>query len=293
MRGALVIALLLAAARAHAVVPLCVDVRADADEAAFRRLVVDELRHHPTHQLVDDGCASRLVVELFSVAGVRYLTAHIDGDVPVRFAVKSGRDLDDRLDEALRQTLRHDPVYLAEDLSRMNAVWRAGANVVRNGSNRYRIDLFELIGSGGRNAVFASGGALEVARGIEHVNVFARLAFAGAPRGRADEVTLRVFAGGDLGCLWEASARANNTIYFGGGVGLHYVRFAGAPTQNPANTILFGVVARAGARFLRYYGFDVDLFAEAHLPLYKTNDPDSPVVDAYTPYAMAGVGVGF
>jgi hypothetical protein len=293
MRAAVLIALLLIARSARAVVPLCIDVKSDTDERGLRALVVDELRHYPSHRLVDSGCASILAVELFTAAGVRYLTAHVNQEVPVRFALKSGRDLDDKLGEALRQILRQDPVYLAEDLSRMNAVWRAGANVLKNGSNRYRIDLFEVIGTAGPNAVFASGAALEVARGIDHVSVFARLAVAGSPHNRPDEITLRILAGADVGCAWEASARANNTVYLGGGLALHYVRFEGAPSVNPANTVLFSAVARIGARFLRYYGFDVDLFAQLHLPFYKANDPDSPLVDAYTPYALAGLGVGF
>jgi hypothetical protein len=30
-----------------------------------------------------------------------------------------------------------------------------------------------------------------------------------------------------------------------------------------------------------------------HLPLYPTSDPDSKLVDAWTPYAQLGLGVGF
>ncbi|HWE26696.1 MAG TPA: hypothetical protein VHB97_01785, partial [Polyangia bacterium] len=140
MRIALSIALVVAASSpARAAVPLCLDVHGDSDEAGLRRLVVDELRHHPTHRLVDDGCASTLFVELFTVAGTRYLTAHVNREVPIRYTVKSAPELEDKLGEALRQLLQHDPVYLAEDLTRLNAVWRAGANVARNGSNRYRV----------------------------------------------------------------------------------------------------------------------------------------------------------
>jgi len=293
MRGALVMVIALAGSAARAAVPLCVEVHADSDEPAFQKLVADELRHHPTHQVVSEGCRSRLVVELFTVAGVRYLTARVDREVPVRFAVKSAHEVDDKLSEALRQVLQHDPVYLSEDLSHMNAVMRAGANVARNGSNRYRVELVEVIGSGGRNAVFASGAAVEVARGIDHVQVLARLEAAGAPHSLGDAVSLRVLAGAEVGCMWEASARANPTFYIGAGVALHYVRFEDSSGAPPANTVLFSVAVRTGFRFLRYYGFDVDLFGQVHLPLYKSYDPDSTVIDAYTPYAIAGLGVGF
>jgi hypothetical protein len=293
MRGALVIALVLAAGAARAATPLCLAVSADADLAGFRALVEEELAHHPSHRLVQAGCASQLVVELFTVAGTRYLTARINQEVPVRFALKGPRDLDEKLSEALRQVLQHDPVYLAEDLSRMNAVWRAGANLVRRGINRYRVELFELIGTSGRNPVFATGGAVTVARGIDHWQVFARLEAAGSPRSfDGDRVLLRVLAGGDLGLLWEASARANTTFYLGPGVGLHYLRFEGNQAP-PVGSLLFSLAVRAGVRCLRFNGFDLDLFVQAHLPFYPTSDPDSKLVDAYTPYGMAGLGVGF
>jgi hypothetical protein len=299
MRVAILIALVLVPLAAHATVPLCLEVRADADVAGLEKLTVDQLAHHQSHRLVARGaaCESRLTVELFSVAGARYLTARINQEVPVRFVVKGPREIEDKLAEGLRQVLRSDPVYLAEDLSRMNSVWRAGANLVRNGSNRYRLELFELIGSGGKNAVFASGGAFTVARGIDHLQVLARLEVAGSPRNfGSDGVVLRVLAGGDVGLVWEASARSNTTFYVGPGVGLHYLRFEGAQSGRevtPLNALLFSVALRTGIRTLRFYGFDLDLFAQVHLPLYKSADPDTTLVDAYTPYVETGLGVGF
>ncbi len=291
------ITLVLVGSTAWGAVPVCLDVRADADTAGFRKLVEDELAHHPTHHLVTETCESRLAVELFTVAGARYLTARVNQEVPVRFAIKGPRaELEEKLSEALRQVLGHDPVYLAEDLSRMNAAWRAGANLVRNGSNRYRMELFEVIGNGGRNAVFATGGAFTIARGIDHLQVWARIEAAGSPKTFGDQVVLRVLAGADVGFLYEASARGNTTFYLGPGLGLHYLRFEGnlaGVEAAPVSSLLFSVALRAGVRFMRFYGFDVDLFAQVHLPLYKTSDPDSTLVDAYTPYAMAGLGVGF
>ena len=290
------LAITLVSAAAHAATPLCLEVRADSDADGFRKLVDDELRHHPSHQVVTEGCASRLAIELFSVAGARYLTVRINQEVPVRFAIKTPHDLEERLSEAVRQVLGHDPVYLSEDLSRMNAVWRAGANLVRRGNNRYRLELFELIGNGGRNAVFATGAAFTVARGIDHLQVFARLEAGGSPRNLGGDVVLRVMAGGDVGFLYEASARANTTFYLGPGVGLHYLLFEGKQNGQeaaPVGSLLFSLAARTGVRFMRVNGFDVDLFAQLHLPFYKTSDPDSTLVDAYTPYVMTGLGVGF
>src|SRR5438105_508064 len=73
--------------------------------------------------------------------------------------------------------------------------------------------------------------------------------------------------------------------------GLHYLLFESRQAA-PANALLFSVALRAGFRFLRFYGFDLDLFAQLHLPLYKTNDPDS-TLNAWTPYVMTGLGVAF
>jgi hypothetical protein len=299
MRALVLIALL--AAPAHAVTRLCLDVRSDADEPGLRKLVSDELAHHPTHRLTDGDCESRLTVELFTVAGARYLTARVSQEVPVRYAIKSPRDLEEKLSDALALVLKNDPVYLAEDMSRMNAFLRAGTAVVKHGANRYRLELFEVFGSGVRNAVFASGAAFGVFRGSGHMQVFGRFEAAGSPRLNNDGVTLRALVGAEAGVLWEASARANSTFYIGPGVSLHYARFEGAapvngaPVEQPAiNPWLFSVVLRAGFRFLRFYDVDVDLFAQVHLPLYPTKDVDSPLlVNGYTPYGSLGLGVGF
>jgi hypothetical protein len=283
---------------ARASVTLCLEVRSDADGDGLRKLVEDELGHHPSHRVVAEGCESRLTVEMFAVAGTRYLTARINQEVPVRFAVKPGHDVADKLADAIGQVLKHDPVYLAEDMSHMNAVMRTGALLVRNGVNRYRGELFEVVGSAGKSAVFASGGSFAVTRGIDHFAVFARLSLAGSTANGHD-IALRVLAGGELGFVWEASARANATFYLGPGASLHYLRFEanqlddqGKPIS-PVGQILFSLALRMGVRVLRFYGFDADLFAQVHLPLHKTHDPDSSLVDGWTPYGSIGVGVGF
>jgi len=293
-----VVALVMISARAGATVPMCLEVHADnADEVGLRKLVLEQLAHHPTHQVVEEGCASRLSVELFAVAGARYLTVRANREVPIRFGVKTARDIDEKIGEALRQVLQHDPVYLSEDLSRLNASLRAGANLVKNGRNRYRLEMFELIGAGGRNAIFASGASLAFNRGIDHLQVFARLSAAGSPKSLADNtLVLRALVGADAGVLYETSARANTTFYIGGGVGLHYLRFEGklgTVDATPANTLLFSAVVRTGVRFLRFYNFEMDLFAQMHLPFYRSNDPDTTLVDTYTPYCLAGLGIGF
>jgi hypothetical protein len=290
MRSLLILAL--SAATAHAATPLCVETRAESEAEGFRKLVEDQLAHHPTHRLVTDGCRAHLTAELFVAAGTRYLTLRIDQEVPVRFAVKTARDLEEKVVDGMRQVLQNDPVYLAEDLTRLNSVWRAGARMVRQGTNRYRLELQQYLGHA-RNAVFASGAAFSVARGIDHWQVFVRLSAAGSVQGVGDDVTWRALAGADAGLLWEQSARGNHTFYLGPAVGLHYMRFEARGADNPVNTVLFSVALRMGVRLLRHYGFDIDLYGQAHLPLHKTKDPDSTLLDDWTPYGTVGLGVGF
>jgi hypothetical protein len=184
----------------------------------------------------------------------------------------------------------------------MNAVMRAGTRVVKEGTNRYRVELIEIVGgSGGRNAVFATGAAFAVTRGADHFQVFARLVAAGSPSSAGGDVNLRLLAGGEIGFLWEASARANVTFYLGPGAAVHYLRFEGKTMDGtmpgtPVGPTLLSFELRAGVRFLRFYGFDVDLFAQANVPLWTSSDSDHPttrVVDGYTPYGIVGLGVGF
>jgi len=272
---------------------LCLETRADTDPAEFARLVQDELAHHPTHTVVQDGCESQLGVELFTVAGVRYLTARVGQEVPVRFAIKSPRELDEKLAEAIAQVLQHDPVYLSEDITRLNAVARTAASVIRYGVNIYRLEVFEVAGQGGRNAVTAAGGAFAVVRGAEHAHVFARLEGAGSARGIKDgDVVLRLLVGGEVGFAWEANPRENVSFYIGPGIGLHFLEFDGQGAP-PIGSMQVSVLVRSGVRFLRFTNYDVDLFVQGHLPLGKTSDPDSMLVDAWTPYAQLGVCVGF
>jgi hypothetical protein len=175
LTAALLVAL--AAPAAGAATTLCVEVRSDdaALGAGLRKLVLDEVAHYPSHSVVDrdwsDGrgssapdpagaaplCASRLAVELFQLAGQRYITARVNREVPVRFGV--GKDnLAERLAAALRLALRNDPVHLATDPRELSAVQRAAHSILRRGHTRVRLELFQAIAGSDRGATFAPGG---------------------------------------------------------------------------------------------------------------------------------------
>ena len=112
--------------------------------------------------------------------------------------------------------LQHDPVYLAEDLSHMNAVLRAGANVVRKGSTATDSSSSGWSAAAGatrcsprapRSRWRAASITCRCSRGWKRPARRAGLGDGG--------VVLRVLAGAEVGSLWEVSARGNTTFYLG------------------------------------------------------------------------------
>lgn len=296
----LVLALLRVERSAQAAVPLCVTVESSDSGDDLDRLVRDELGHHPSHQLVAEGCPSTLRVELLRVAGLRYLTARIEGQVPMRYAIKSAAEIPERLSEALRLVLGHDPVYLLEDTSRYNAVQRTALNLLKRGTTRYRFSIFETLAGTGRNPAFATGGSFELSRGIDHVQVFLRMHGAGASGDASTDTRLmRFLAGLDLGFLYETSARGNATFYLGPGLGLLAMQVRGfvdgmeGRGAESALKLDGAFSGRVGLRFLRQHNFDLDVFAIGYLPLTNAQDVDSVLPRAYTPSLQLGMGVGF
>jgi hypothetical protein len=300
----IVLALLVRAPEAYAAVDLCVEVNTSVEDAeGFEKLVISEVALHTSHRIVDHECASTLVVELFDVEGVRYLTARIGLAVPVRYEIESKDDLSHRLREGLSLVLGNDPVFLMEDISHLNAFQRATHSVLEKGQNTFRFELFQTIGRSDLGPAFAPGGAFSATRGADHWVVHARLYFGGWPGDLARENrALRIYAGADAGITFEASALSSATFYVGLGFGLQFLRFEGYVTlegeemKDYVNE--FGVTAscRIGLRFLRIYDFDFDIFAAGYLPLFSTRQTDAVLFGekgVYTPTVQAGVGVGF
>lgn len=288
------------ASPAAAAVDVCVRVNAEEGRlAGLRKLVRDELGHHPTHRQVERGCRSLLQVELFDVDRVWFLTARINKEVPIRFAVKRKEELGQRVREALRRVLKNDPIHLAEDIQSYSAAQRAVRSVLKGGRNTWRMELFETVISGGDNAAFASGGAFSVTRGSASWYVFARLYACGAMGGTTGtDRALRLLAGGELGLSYELFARELTTPYLSAGLGAQVLHYEGRLRAGDADlesaTVKGGTFSlRAGARFFRASDFELDIFVAGYLPLFSTNDPDSLLMDAYTPSLQLGMGVGF
>jgi hypothetical protein len=296
---------LVVAAPALAQVPLCVEVRApEAEAAGIRKLVLSELARHPSHPVVESGCTSRLLVEVFEAAGTRYLTARIGEEVPVRYAVKDDRDVETRLVEALSLVLHNDPVYLSEDITHYSEWQRLLHSVGKRGRNAYRFEVFEAMSRDGNGPVFVPGGAFSVTRGSGSWQVMARVYAGGLPAGtEGDRRKLRAIAGADAGITYEFLEKASWSPYLAAAAGVQYMRFegmvpdgAGGRARDSIDEIGAVVSGRAGVRFLRWHDFDIDLWVAGYLPLFNTNDPDSTLFGSsglYTPSMQAGIGVGF
>lgn len=291
---------LLFAGAAHAETLLCLALKApEKEQAGFEKLVREVVGHHPSHRLVNEGCASRLQLELFDLSGVRYLTARINQEVPVRFPVKDDDELADKLSTALSLVLGSDPVYLAEDISRYNAVQRAAHSVLKRGHNTFRLELFQGLGRSTDGVAFAPGGAVSLARGADHWQVYARVFFSGWPTQPTGPATLlRVNTGGDAGLAYEFSELGAVSFYLAAGFGLQYQRYDGLMTPGDPSSLEhrndWGPTfhARAGLRLFRLTDFDLDLFATFYLPLYRP-DVDTALSRFYPITAQAGIGVGF
>lgn len=289
---------------AEATVELCVDTRTEAaDSEGWRKLVLSEVQRHPSHRVADSNCQSRLVVELFSASGARYLTVQLDGEVPDRANITKDSEIAPRLSESIAQVLGNDPMHLSEDPSKWSAMERASRNVMMRGMNTYRLELFEVMARTDHNLTFAPGIGIGFARGAGQWQVSARLHLAGDTSGiSGQERALRLSTGMDLGIIWEASRRATTSGYLGAGAGLSVVRFAGLLDPNDKNTMtdvhrwLPVVNLRAGLRFLRIYDFDADAFVQASLPVLPTRQIDDLMWGddgIWTPMLEVGVGVGF
>jgi hypothetical protein len=283
-------------------VSICLKVAAqpEGQTGGLRRLAKAELGHHGrTHRLVEEGCLSTLEVQLFVVDGVRYLTVRIDQQVPVRHSFRDAGELGSKLSKAVARVLRHDPEYLKRDITRLSGLQRFLHSILKRGHNRYRLELFQSVARSGAGAVSAPGGALCFARGADHFQVFARLYFAGTPGRPARGRTLKIYSGADLGLIYELGERSSTTFYVGGGVGAQLLSYEGRLASDDPDSLETAikvgatVSARVGARFFRAYDFDLDLFAVGYVPLFNTRDPDSTLMDHYTPSVLLGLGVGF
>ena len=300
---AVVVLGVLFARRAAAEITVCLEVTAPAEDLeSFKKLVRIELDRHTSHRAVEKGCRSHLRVDLLQTGGARVLTAQIDRAVPARFTIKDPDDLLPHVEEAMRLVLHNDPTYLAEDIAHLSALQRFGQAILIRGRLAFRLELFEAISRGGTDVVSAPGLALGVTRGSGHFQVIGR-AYGGGTPGSVPGLdrALQAFAGIDGGVTYEFFDEDTWSPYVSGCGGVELVRYVGRvhasdTSLTPVTDIGATLSARVGARFFRFYDFDLDLFAQGYLPLFVTKDVDSGFFGTsglYTPTIQVGVGVGF
>jgi len=273
-----------------------------ADLEGLRKLVLNELAHFRSHRVVSDGCRSQLVVEIFKGGTVRYLTARIGEEVPARYTVDKDAELPEKLTIALKQVLKTDPTYLAEDVTELVGSQRVAHSVLKRGHTLFRVELQEVVARTGAGAAFAPSFAAGLTRGADHWQVFSRIYFGGQPGApSSDTPALKLHAGADGDLTYEVSRLSSVSPYVSLGAGLQLLRLEGRiPSPVGKGTSLdsvtrwgFATMARVGIRALRVNDFDVDVYVAGYVPLFKTSDPDVEVVNAWTPQAVLGVGVGF
>ena len=298
----LLLLLLLVPQVAFASVPLCLRVTDSTNPTSgLEKLTRSEVSKHPSHTLVDDHCASRLVVELFNTGSVRYLSIGIEGEVPTRYALDQDKDIERRLTEGISISLGNDPEHLMAN-GEGSGLERMRQSILEKGKNTYRIEAFETWARTDSGSAFAPGIGFGVHRGADHWQVYARTYFSYSPSSvaKSDRV-LRLSSGLDLGLNYEFSRRALTSPYVGAGVGVGFLRFEGLdrasdPTSGDHVETL-GVLSnvRVGVRTLRFFDFDADVFVAGYLPLFKTQRIDSDLFGengTYTPFLQLGVGVG-
>ena len=297
----MVLTMLSAESGSAAPIPLCVRVDAAGKEVeGLRKLVQAELGHHRrTHQPVASGCEATLEVGLFVVDGVRHLTVRLGDQVPVRHTYGDRSELTRKLSEAVAIVLHHDPEYLRRDISRYSATQRALHSILRRGHNRFALELFQVVARSGEGAVTVPAGALAFHRGSEHWQVFSRVYFGGSLSGVVEGRRLGVFSGADVGLTYELSARADTSFYVSVGAGIQLLGFEGRLQVDDPDSLetvikVGGTLSgRVGVRMFRASDFDLDIFGAGYVPMFTTRDPDSSLMDVFTPSVLVGVGVGF
>ncbi len=285
---------------AYCATDLCVQVTTSPDDQDnLQKLVHNELGHHPSHVVVQEDCESRLKVELFELKGMYYLTARMNQAVPVRYQFRENQELSAKLRTAIRQVLAHDPIFLMNDITRYSAIQRAAHSVLKRGHNTIRLELYQGIGRGNEQAVYAPGAAVGMTRGADHWQVFARMYFGSWPgKVLGESYVLRVDTGADLGLIYEFNKLDNSSLYVGAGFGLQYMRYEGRSDPTDAKSIDhrndFGPTfhLRLGFRLMRLYDFDCDFFVVGYLPMFGA-DKDSRLADFYSPTLQLGLGIGF
>ncbi len=285
---------------ARAKVRVCVSFHGPALKNAqgYHQLLVSELAHHPTHQVVREGCATTLRLEYIQLDRGGFLTAQLHGAVPHRVRVKRLSELPARMREVVAFVLKREPVYLVNNLASSGLLAPPKLSLLKHGIYLLGLELSEVILWTPGSFTALPSAALRFRRAVDRWFLGARVSIAYNPLPRPElpqthfvqyhgtaraEVGVTLFPHGPVALLLS------------GLVGIEYLQVYGLLNGQRKDNILalFGVSLRVGLELFRLYTVRMNLFAQLNLPLHKARNLDLPVIDAYTPSLALGAGVSF
>ena len=294
----LALAVLAVGSPAFAVLNTCVNVVAPQKfEEGLRRLVESEIDRHPAQHRVTEGCSGTLTVELIVIGSETALTARLDGEVPYRTAVQSGK-LVSAVERALRIVLHNDPRTL-KGPQRSNWFGQRLEEFRIVGRNYFGLELAQTFALVDGRVQSLAGAALTAHREVGGFYLGARAAAASSFPDKITELALTeqilaqlqlgVYSNGSLSHAWFVAATA----------GFELQRFQGispwasesSATSALAKGLSVGMVG--GIEMLRWHDMRARFFVQLLLPTFVSRDIDRGVVDQWTPTAALGIGVAF
>jgi hypothetical protein len=280
-------------------VRVCVYLESTRPEAGeLRRLVMTEIDRHPTHQAVEQGCESQLVVELVELGGdfrgERYLTGRLDNEVPHREQVPSS-GLAKAVERLVTVVLHNDPRKLYGP-ERDDWIGRTRAAFLQRGTTHFGLELGQTVAVVGGEVQTLPGAALSARREIDRIHVGARVA--GATTLNAEQPALRLSQQflAQIEIALFSSADAPSALFVALLGGLEYQRYQGVVESEPERRVQstavmgFSAGARGGVEILRYSDVRFQIFCQVLLPAFAARDESSALVDQWTPTGAWGIG---
>jgi hypothetical protein len=285
-------------------VPVCVSFHGPSlkNPQGYQRLLESELRHHPTHHVVRRGCSAKLQVEYIQLDKTGYLTGRLRGGIPHRVKVRRIRDIPQKLREMVAFLLKLEPVYLVENLASSGLLSRPKQTVLKYGRNFFGLELYQLLIWARGDMSPLAGAAFRFRRSTERWFLGARVEFAYRPAPLPTPIggnVFRMFGAAQIEVGLNLLPDAVVSPYISGLAGVAWYHVHG-PVEHQGQTVtdeltsaLFGVSVRVGLELLRLSDVRLDIYAMVNVPLHKTKNVDSLVIDAYTPSLQIGCGVSF
>lgn len=282
-------------AAAQRLTETCVELIADTDEVeALRRLVIDEMGRHPTHQVVEKNCPSHLRVELITFQGRRYLTGRINAQVPHRQEIE-GDNYTKGIEDLLRVVLHHDPIRLRDP--RHEGWLRSRLRVLKSGRTGVGVEFFQVGGRLEGELMSLPGVAVVGRREVGDWHLAGRIGFA-----------MRVEPVERLSFIQQLSLQGQAAYYFSSGNVSPYVagvfgvedqRFrgpvhlAGEEGLDDYHKLGLSLGLRLGLEVFRLTATRFDLYLQGSAPLFTATDEEAYVIDAYFPTLSFGGGFIF